>query len=50
MAFMNLNVNEDDASITSLPSSLNHLLNKKKKINLLQSIKEKAEHLIVRKK
>lgn len=49
MAYVNLN-NEEDSAIINLPKSINHLLNKKKKINLLQSIKEKAEHLFLRKK
>lgn len=49
MAYVNLN-NEEESTIVNLPKSINHLLNKKKKINLLQSIKEKAEHLLIRKK
>ena len=49
ISYVNLNSEEDNALIT-LPNNVNHLLNKKKKINLLQSIRDKAEHLIVRKK
>ena len=49
MAYVNLN-NEEENCVINLPNSLNHLLNKKNKINLLRSIKEKAEHLIIRKK
>ncbi len=49
MAYSNLNYDEDD-SVISLPHQISHLINKKKKINLLQSIKEKAEHLLIRKK
>lgn len=49
MAYANLNFDEED-SMSNLPNNLAHLLNKKKQINLLQSIKEKAEHLITRKK
>ena len=48
MAYSNLVDDED--SITSLPNNISHLLNKKKKINLLNSIREKAEHLIIRKR
>jgi hypothetical protein len=50
MAYSNLNLDNDDDSVISLPHQINHLINKKKKINLLQSIKEKAEHLLVRRK
>ena len=49
MAYVNLN-NEEDSTIVNLPKSINHLLNRKKKINLLQAIKEKTEHLLTRKK
>ena len=49
MAYANLNT-EEDSSIVNLPNNINHLLNKKKKLNLLQAIKERAEHLIIRKK
>lgn len=49
MAYVNLN-NEDESSIVNLPKSINHLLSRKKKINLLQAIKEKTEHLLIRKK
>ena len=49
MAYSNLNYDEED-SVISLPQHIGHLLNKKKKINLLQSIKEKAEHLLIRRK
>ena len=48
MAYANLIDDED--SITSLPNNISHLLGKKKKINLLHSIREKAEHLIMRKR
>jgi hypothetical protein len=51
MSYMNLS-NEDDESVASvsLPKNLAQLLNKKKKINLLNSIREKTEHLLMRKK
>lgn len=49
MSYANLNFDEED-SMSNLPSHLAHLLNKKKQINILQSIKEKAEHLIIKKK
>lgn len=49
MAYVNLN-SEEDNSISNLPKSINHLLNRKKKINVLKSIREKAEHLLIRKK
>lgn len=49
MAYVNLN-SEEDNSISNLPKSISHLLNRKKKINVLQSIREKAEHLLIRKK
>ncbi len=49
MSYINLN-NEEESSVINLPNSINYLLNRKKKINLLQSIKEKAEHLVTRKK
>lgn len=49
MAYANLNIDEEE-SVISIPHNISHLLNKNKKINLLQSIKEKAEHLILRKK
>lgn len=49
MAYANLNFDEED-SMSNLPNNLAHLLNKKKQINLLQSITQKAEHLIIRKK
>jgi hypothetical protein len=49
MAYVNLNI-EDDKSIANLPKNISHLLNRKTKINVLQSIKEKAKHLIIRKK
>jgi hypothetical protein len=48
MAYANLN--DEEESITSLPNNISHLLNKKKKISLLQSIREKAEHLLLRKR
>jgi mediator of RNA polymerase II transcription subunit 17 len=48
MAYANLHDAED--SVTSLPNNISHLLSKKKKINLLASIREKAEHLILRKR
>lgn len=41
---------DEEDSVISVPHQLSHLLNRKKKINLLQSIKEKAEHLILRKR
>jgi hypothetical protein len=50
MAYVNLNNNEEESSVINLPNSISYLLNRKKKINLLHSIKEKAEHLIIRKK
>lgn len=49
MAYANLNFDDED-SVISVPQNVSHLLNKKKKINLLQSIKEKAEHMIIRKR
>lgn len=49
ISYVNLNSEEDNALI-NLPNNVSHLLNKKKKINLLQSIKDKAEHLIIRKR
>jgi hypothetical protein len=49
ISYVNLNSEEDNALI-NLPNNISHLLNKKKKINLLQSIRDKAEHLIIRKR
>lgn len=49
MSYANMVNNEED-SITILPKSVNNILNRRRKINLLQSIVEKTEHLILRKK
>jgi hypothetical protein len=49
MAYVNLSIDEED-SLISFPNNISHMLVKKKKINLLQLIKEKAEHLILRKR
>ncbi|CAF0980842.1 unnamed protein product [Brachionus calyciflorus] len=50
MAYANLNLQDEEDSVISVPQNISHLLNKNKKINLLQSIKDKAEHLILRKR
>jgi hypothetical protein len=49
MAYVNLTIDEED-SLISFPNNISHMLIKKKKINLLQLIREKAEHLILRKR
>jgi hypothetical protein len=49
MAYVNLSIDEED-SLISFPNNISHMLVKKKKINLLQLIREKAEHLILRKR
>ena len=47
MAYANLGVDDEDA-LVGMPNNITRLLNKKRKINLLQLIKAKAEHLILR--